>query len=41
MKNKSNLSNYLNSKKLYYPFIDFLLKTWRINFQKLIKVQIT
>jgi len=41
LKNKSNLPNYLNSTKLYYPLIDFFLKKWRIKFPKSTKVPIT
>jgi|TARA_B110000259_G_scaffold96596_1_gene111687 hypothetical protein len=39
--NKSNLPNYLNSTKLYYPLIDFFLEKWRIKFPKSLKVPIT
>ena len=41
LNNKSNLPNYLNTSKLYYPLIDFFLKKWRTNFPKSIKVPIT
>ena len=41
LKNKSDLPNYLDSSKLYYPLIDFFLKKWQINFPKSIKVSIT
>ena len=41
LKNKSDLPNYLESSKLYYPLIDFFLRKWQINFPKSIKVLIT
>ena len=41
LKNKSNLPNYINSAKLYYPLIDFFLKKWKNKSPKSIKVPIT
>jgi len=41
LKNKSNLPNYQNSTKLYFPLIDFFLKKWQIKFPKSTKVPIT
>jgi hypothetical protein len=41
LENKSNLPNYLNSTKLYYPLINFFLKKWKTYNPKATKVPIT
>ena len=41
LKSKSNLPNYFNSSKLYYPLIEYFLKKWRIKSPKSTKVPIT
>jgi hypothetical protein len=41
LKNKSNLPNYLDTSKFYYPLINFFLKKWQINFLKTIKGSIS
>ena len=41
LENKSNLPNYYNSAKLYYPLINFFLKKWKTYNPKAIKVPIT
>ena len=41
LKNKSDLPNYLDTSKFYYPLINFFLKKWQINFLKSIKRSIS
>ena len=41
LKNKSNLPNYHNSAKLYFPLINFFLKKWKTYNPKSTKVPIT
>lgn len=41
LKNKSNLPNYYNSAKLYYPLINFFLEKWKTYSPKSTKVPIT
>lgn len=41
LKNKSDLPNYENSSKIYFPLIQFFYKKWKLKFPKSKKVPIT